>query len=323
MEEKKTSILATLEILQNDSDAEHILSQNDMITLLSERYGLNLDRRTLYSNINMLIDFGYDISVYSENKKGYFLQERQFEESEVLLLCNAIHASNYVPDNASKRLINKLLKTQSRYSIQNFRNTVYISNLNKKDNSQFFLNIEVIAQAIQEEKVISFHYTQYNLKKKVVLKRTEPYLVSPYSMVSADGKTYLIAKSIHHDGLTHFRIDKIKDVDIIDGIPYKKPLKKEDPYVYSKNKVYMYGGEMVNAVMKCDLEILDDLIDRFGKDIPVVPADSAHFITRIKASRQGLKFFALQYLDHMEILEPADFRNELKDTLKKGASKYR
>ena len=115
MENKKTSVFAILSILQEESDADHILSQPQLIQKLENQYGIKIDRRTLYTNIEMLQDFGYDISTFSDNGKGYYLCERQFEPSQVNVLCNAIHSSSFIPPKSSKDLIDKLLGTQSKY----------------------------------------------------------------------------------------------------------------------------------------------------------------------------------------------------------------
>ena len=151
MEDKKTSTLAILTILKEQSDQNHILSQPKLLEILDTSYHIKLDRRTLYRNIDSLIDFGYDTSKFEENKEGYFLREREFEPSQVYLLCNAIHSSNFIPANASKEIIDKLLLTQSKHFRNDFKSTVYVENKNKKENKEFFLSVEIIAEAVKNK----------------------------------------------------------------------------------------------------------------------------------------------------------------------------
>ena len=115
MEEKKTSILAVYKVLEEFSDENHPLTRAEITDLIKKLYNITIDRRTLYRNIEMLINFGYDISDYNENKIGYYLKDRLFQHSEVLLLCNAVHASHFIPNKDSKDLVNTLLSCQSRY----------------------------------------------------------------------------------------------------------------------------------------------------------------------------------------------------------------
>ncbi len=96
MAEKKQSNMLLLNILKEYSDENHILSTKDLQKLLEAKYGVILERRTIYSNLEILRQAGYKISDVRDNGKGYFLEERQFDKGEVLLLCNAIHASHFI-----------------------------------------------------------------------------------------------------------------------------------------------------------------------------------------------------------------------------------
>ena len=322
MEDKKTSVLALLKILEEHSDEEHILSQPELLGLLSTVYHVNLDRRTLYKNVEMLQNFGYDISTYSENSKGYYLRERDFEPSQINILCNAIHSSTFIPSRSSKELIDKLLATQSKYFKNDFRSTVFMENRDKKDNKEFFLNVEMISEAIKNKKPIKFNYTQYNLKKELVNRREEPYIISPHYMVYKGEKVFLIGKSDHHEDLTHFRVDRMKNVKLAEG-RYVRLAKSEDPYEYAKSKIYMYHGEDTRVVLRCDNSILDDIIDIFGKEIRLEKANDNQFDAYVKASKQGMVYLALQYINHMVVLEPKEIRDEVKDALKNAQKKYK
>ena len=321
MEEKKTSILALLKILEENSDKDHKIKQPKLLEMIESQYGIKLDRRTLYKNVQMLQDFGYDIETYSDNNQGYYLADRAFEPSQIFLLCNAIHASNFIPSKSSKELIDNLLATQSKYIKTDFNNMVFVENKNKKENKQFFLNVELISEAIKERKAISFNYTKYNTKKELVNRREELYFYSPYYMVYSKDKAYMIAKSEKHDDFTHFRIDRMKDIKFSDK-PYVRLNKQEDPYEYAKTKIYMFHGENERIAIKCDYSILDDVIDTFGKDISI-DEDKDFFTAYVKSSKEGMIYFALQYLKHMEVLEPEDLRDEIKEVIKSGSKKYK
>lgn len=320
MEEKKTSILALLKILEEYSDESHLLTRNQITDLLEEKYNLKVDRRTLYRNIEMLIDFGYDIETYSDNNKGYFLRERQFENSEVLLLCNAVHASHFIPDKSSNELVAKLLATQSKYKKNEFNKNVYLHNKKKKDNKQFFYNIEQISKAIDEHKVIKFYNTCYNLNKKLVKKREEPYYRSPYYLVVNGDRVYMIGKGENHTNLSHFRVDRMTDIEIVDK-PYIKLPKMQDAYSYIKNRIYMYSGDETRVVLRCDLSVLDCIIDSFGKDITLVDEKDS-FLVYAQCGKEDIKKFVLQYSESVELLEPNDLREEVGKILLDAANKY-
>lgn len=89
--DKKASSLALLHILREYSDENHPLTQPRLLELMESEYGIELERRTIYNNCELLREMGYEVSTYSDNGKGYYLIDRQFEPSQVYLLCNAIH----------------------------------------------------------------------------------------------------------------------------------------------------------------------------------------------------------------------------------------
>lgn len=320
MEEKKTSILAVLKELEEHSDQAHPITRVELIDLLEKEYHMSLDRRTLYKNIEMLNDFGYEISDYNDNKKGYYLKERLFENSEVLLLCNAVHASHFIPEKASNELIDKLLSTQSKYKRKEYFKNVYLPNNKKKDNKQFLENIEKISKAISERKVIEFNYTHYDINKKLVNTRKEPYYRSPYYLVVNGDRAYMVGMGKNHDTLSHFRVDRIRDIKLVDE-PYIKFPKNVDAYEYAKNKIYMYSGDESDVLLKCKKEFLDIIIDTFGKNIKLIK-DNDDILVSTKCGKEDVVKFALQYVESIELLEPQYLREEVRKVLLDASNRY-
>ena len=310
MADKKTSIIAVMEILRKYSDEEHILTIRDILQKLETIYGLKLERRTIYNNIDMLEDMGMEISRYEQNGKGYYLMTRQFEPAEVLYLCNAIHASNFIPYRQSKDLISKLLDTQSSYQAKEFNDTVYMPNPRKTQNQELFLNIELISEAIKESKAIRFDYMKYTAEKNLVKRRPNAYTVEPRYIVYADTRAYMIATSDHHQGYGHYRIERMKNVHIAEQSVRNLP-KASDPYEYARSKLFMFAGQNISAVLRCHISILDQMIDLFGLELSTSPQDDDHVVIRIQANRDGILFLGQQYMDAMEILEPQDLREEM------------
>lgn len=321
MLDKKGTVLAILSILKEYSDENHPISQSKLRDLLNNQYGLDIDRRTIYSNVELLNQFDYEISCPNDNGKGYYLLSREFELAQVMLLCNAIHASNFIPKKDSKELIDKLLSTQSKYYQKEYHDTIFVDNFNKKDNKEFFLNIEVLLDAIRNNLQVSFNYMKYNDDKVLCKRREKPYICSPYYVVYENEKTYLICKNKNHLDLAHYRLDRISNVKIINE--QKELLPKQDPYDYIANKLYMYGGVEEVILLKCSNEILDDIIDIFGKQIVINRIDDQFFATRVKASKKGIVYLALQYLKYLEVLEPLEIRDEIKEIIKDSLVRYK
>ena len=69
--------------------------------LLDTSYGINCDRRSVKSNIEALIEAGYDI-VYEE---GYYLASREFDEAELRMMIDSVLFSKTIPVSAAKSLV--------------------------------------------------------------------------------------------------------------------------------------------------------------------------------------------------------------------------
>ena len=101
----KAITMCLLEILKEYSDSSHEMTMKEILSKMESDYMLKPDRRTIYSAVATLIDFGYDISTYEENGKGYFLREREFEQSEIIMLTDAVYAFPFVSGKQSDELI--------------------------------------------------------------------------------------------------------------------------------------------------------------------------------------------------------------------------
>lgn len=319
--EKKQSALAMLDILQKYSDEEHPLSLNEIAGHLETQYGLKLERRTIYSNIAMLSDSGYEISKYDDNRKGYYLEGRKFDKGEVLLLCNAIHASHFISQKQSQELIRKLLSTQSKYQAKEFTDRVYMANPLKTANRQLLYTIEAVSEAIRDHKVLQFTYLKYDLDKKLIARRNDPYIVEPRYIVYADSRAYMISTSTHHEGFTHYRLDRMKDALVVNE--KARALSKDvDAYEYARNKLFMYNGEMGYVTYRCDSDAIDQMIDVFGPQISIIPDDDNHFFLRVKTSDTGALYLAQQYMDHITIHEPERLKKDFLKKLKEVSRRY-
>ena len=115
MADKKGIALALLEILREHTDADHHLSATELINLLLYEYGYELERRTIYANINLLRQFGYEIEGWSKGNDGYALIEHQFTEKEAFGLCDLLKESKAFSPREKKKLKEKLLHTLSEH----------------------------------------------------------------------------------------------------------------------------------------------------------------------------------------------------------------
>lgn len=62
IENKKASILLILKVLEEYSDEDHFLTQQDIIDKVDELYGIELERKSVAFFISLLQELDYDIN---------------------------------------------------------------------------------------------------------------------------------------------------------------------------------------------------------------------------------------------------------------------
>jgi predicted DNA-binding transcriptional regulator YafY len=174
--------------------------------------------------------------------------------------------------------------------------------------------IEILNEAVTNKRKVSFTYLRYGLDKKLKPRRSAPYAVSPYGLVYANERYYLVCAYGEYP-VSHYRIDRMKDAVVL-GEPAKPAPKNFNLQEYTDRAVYLFGGAPETIVLDCDEDILDDVIDRFGLGIDIKPSGEGRFRAKVIASSRGMLFWALQYLPYCEVLEPVSLRQLVIEALK-------
>lgn len=318
---EKTYILCILKILQQYSDSDHILTAKEIMAKLKVIYDIDVDRRTIYRNISYLVEFGYDISTFEENKTGYYLREREFEPSELHLLADAVVSADFIPEMEGRHLIKKLQQLGSSWQTQPLRSLMHVKTGKSRPNKEIFLSIESLDQAITSKKQVQFTYTTYDLDLKLKPRRKEAYTVNPYALFWNNGQYYLISNYPPHTGITHFRLDRMKNVVVKEEAAAKPPA-GVDVYDYARQALFMYGGDLLSFTIRCDRLILNDVVDRFGDQIMLLSADEESFTTVVKATTGGMRLWAIHYLQYCQLLEPSWLAEEIRTAIRKGMDLY-
>ena len=310
---EKANAICLLEVLKEYSDAEHILPMREIIAKMQSLYGIKIDRRTVYGAVALLIELGYDVSLYEDNGVGYYLRDRELEPSEVLLLTDAVYSFPFIPARQTEQLVQKLQKQLSVHQRKKYRHLTVARQGHKTGNRQVFWNIEQLDEAITRKKKVTLDYLHYGYDKRQ--HPTATYTLSPYEMVYTNEHYYLICVPDHDPHTRLYRIDRMKDIQILDDPRCEAVARQE-----AQNAVYAYVGAPERIVMYCDRAILDDVIDRFGTEVQIRERDENTFTASFTAPPRGVKFWALQYLPYVEVVEPAWLREEIIESL--GKNKY-
>ena len=142
--DQKLRTLYLMEILLERTDDEHMLNASELCTILDQEYGISTDRRTIYTEMEILDKFGLDIQQKKGKCPGYYIGVREFELPELKLLVDAVQSSKFITEKKSKELIQKLEKLCCKSDADMLSKYVFIVNRPKTENETVYYNVDYI-----------------------------------------------------------------------------------------------------------------------------------------------------------------------------------
>ncbi|MFI3209264.1 MAG: WYL domain-containing protein [Eubacteriales bacterium] len=283
--DQKKKILCLLDILYEKTDETHVLNTAQLIEELG-RYGIEAERKSIYTDIEALMQYGVDIICQRGKSSGYYIGSRDFELAELKLLVDAVQSSKFITEKKSKELIQKIEKLTNKYAAHHLHRQVYVTNRAKTINENIYYNVDEIYNAINMNKQIRFQYFEWNTKKEMQLRKNgDYYQISPWALVWDDENYYLIGFDADAHMIKHYRVDKMLKISVSnEGREGGELFKTFDPAQYSKKTFGMYGGVEEQIVLSCNTQMIGVILDRFGKDISVKPIDEETFEARVSVA---------------------------------------
>ena len=327
IENKKASILLIFKVLEEFSDEDHFLTQQDIIDKVYQIYGIELERKSVSFSISLLQELDYDI--YKSPRGGYALLERNLDNSEIRYILDALYSSKSIDAKHVTEIGKKLNSTLSKYQRKEY-NFIYKSNeINRTDNKEIFYTLELIEEAKRRVKRISFQYISFDENGKQITKRDGfRYIVSPYYSVNSNGRYYLICNYREkYRPITHFRIDYMINPQIeedwdIKPIESLKDIKEFDINKYLNDNIYLLDGEVIKATFKIeDNHSIPYIIDWFGKNAKIYKKDDFIYVD-IKCNETALFYWYMQYSETITILSPQSLIDRVKVEAERIVKKY-
>lgn len=293
---QKLKLIYLIRIFKEETDENHGLSIEQIISKLLI-CGVESTRKGLYSDFDALRYYGMDIEKYKINRTYYYrLLNRDFELAELKLLVDAVQSSKFITEKKSGELIKKLESLTSVHEGKELQRQVHVSERVKSMNESIYKGVDKIHEAINKNRKVKFHYYKWNIDKKQELKRNgDYYIISPWALTFDSENYYLIAYDDTEKKIKHFRVDKIVNLVILDE---KREGKEEFKIFnigeYIRMNFNMYSAEEIYVRVICNNDLIGVLIDRLGKEIPIIKRSDSEFETHFKAtlSNQFLAWIA-------------------------------
>ena len=322
---QKFKLYRLAQIMLENTDEEHYITMPEIMAALG-KYEITADRKSIYTDLRDLETL--DIEVEGEpvgNRYHYHVINRPFELPELKLLVDAIQSSRFITEKKTNALIRKLEKLVSKYDAQKLQRQVYVSGRIKTMNESIYYTVDAIHNAISENRKIRFQYFQWNVKKEMELRHGGAwYHISPWGLAWDNENYYLVGYDSDAGRIKHYRVDKMLHIRISEEEREGRDhFQKLDMADYTKKSFGMFGGEEQTVKLLVDNSLVGVILDRFGKDVMLIPADEGHFTVNVDVHVSGQFLGWIFSLgERVKILSPDGVVEQMKQEAKRLMKQY-
>ena len=319
---QKLKIFYILDYLEAHSNEKNPVRASDLIAMLDRQHNIRCDRKTVYSDIAALQQYGVDIVSLPGKNGGYYIASRNFELPELKLLIDAVQSSRYLTEKKSRELIEKLCSQCNEQDAKLMRRTVLVSGRVKSMNETIYYNVDAIQEAIAQNRQITFRYFDWDFGGKRKYREKE-YLASPYGLCQDNENCYLLAFSGRH-GITSYRVDRMSDILLTEDKRIPCPeLTGKALHDHANRLFQMYSGDALDVKMRFHSSLLNVVIDRFGKDTMLIPDGDDWFVFTVKVAISPMFLsWVLGFGAKAKILYPQSVIAACKDLCREAMSQY-
>ena len=202
---------------------------------------------------------------------------------------------------------------------------VYVTGRIKTMNESVYYTVDAIHNAISENKKIKFQYYQWNVKKEMELRHNGAwYHISPWGLSWDDENYYLVGYDSAAGQIKHYRVDKMLHIQMSEEKREgKEHFKKLDMADYAKKSFGMFGGIEQEVKLLVTDDLAGVIIDRFGKDVMMIPEDEDHFTVKVDVhvSKQFLGWI-ISLGEGVRIIGPDDVVDQMKEEVERLVRQY-
>ena len=325
---KKSSILLVLKVLEEYTDEEHYLTQQEIADKIDQIYEIQLERKSIGSSLSMLEELDYDIA--KGPKGGFALLSRTFDQTEASFLIDAVFSSRSIDGRQAKKISDQVSGCFSRYQRRDYSYIYKSSEINRTLNKQVLYNISVIHEAMKRGKRVGFQYLAYDNEGNQTTRREGyEYIVSPYYLVNNFGRYYLLCNYREkYRALQTFRLDFMMNITIKEDWPIKKMADlKDGPKDFSISKyindhIYLFGGDTVDALLELDGDWAVVIVkDWFGENAKISHKDKKIYVD-VRCNEIALYYWIMQYSDCVKVISPVSLVDKVKEGLTNALKRY-
>lgn len=311
----KIKLVKIWEILSQETDENNPMGTQTLLKRLKE-IGIDCTRKTLYADINVLNEFGYEILCTRGVSNQYYVVDRKFDMPELRILIDAVQAASFITPKKTKEFVDKIAHLSGSRSAEVLKRNVVEFNTAKSKNESIYYAVNEIALAIKEGMQVEFLYFDMDVnRKRVYRKDGAKYIVSPVATVFSNDRYYLVCYDDKHKNVSHYRIDRMSEVSMtqvhVNSIVYTKQLdvKKHKGQVFD-----MFTGRHEKVRFLADKSLVDVVADKFGEDVKMfsAPDNKISFTADVQVSKTFLAW-CCGFGKDLKVMSPDSVVQQLKE----------
>ena len=155
MGNQKLKLLTLLRILEQETDIEQGLSMPQIIERL-EGVGIPAERKSIYRDIGVLKEAGFNIVKLPKRPVEYALIRSELGLSDVMMLIDVVQSSKFLTERKSNQLVKSLKELTSERERKLLDKRVHVKGRIKNQTESVFRNVDIIHEAMQKKRKIEF-----------------------------------------------------------------------------------------------------------------------------------------------------------------------
>lgn len=253
------------------------------------------------------------------------VEDAGFETSEIRMLIDSVIASSVIPQSQIKQLVQRLAALAPE--------TIVVPSVEREGhtravNNQFFLNVEILNEAILRHKTTRFFLGTFGKDGKIHKKRIDgtirEYEATPIQLLISNGHYYVLVVFPKSEEIYKFRIDLLLDIEITEDLDIDANSERPsvDILKYRSHHSYMMSGKVTKIVLRIQKTSLHTLYEQFGPRLYFFNEDENTIEVEFQSDPDSVFFWALQYCQSVEVLSPQKLRDDLRRTGRSIVKKY-
>ncbi|MBQ2877041.1 MAG: WYL domain-containing protein [Clostridia bacterium] len=320
----KIVLLKIWEILNQETDEDNPMGSTALLARLAE-IGIPCDRRTLYKYIDLLNEWGYEVECARSRNNKYWVADRKFDMPELHIMLDAVQAASFIPEGKTAELVRKIASLGGSRKGEVLKKNIVAFNTTKNTNNEIYYAVNEIVTAIRKKKQIIFYYFDYDCAHNKIYRRDHHhYKANPCATIFSEGHYYLLSYDTRYDKMSHYRIDRMEGVRILeDDIELPKDKAAMNVGRHKRQLFGMFSGATEKVTLELHESLIDVVFDVFGDEVR--PKRREDGFVRFSAEVQISPIFfgwCCSFGDKLRLVGPAEIQKELGEYILSLSNSY-